>query len=264
MWFPNHELRHPWDTPGYWNFSGGTQPPWTSARHGTNSLKVVYGFNMRWQCLPLVVKLSVWQMSWPKKRTKQNRTTVAWANQDRAGSVSDALDLESTYTGLHKHTDCEGPPSVTSEVALRMNQEFPPWPSGLRTWRQWLGLGSDAEAVYRSRLQLGFNPWPRNFRMPRVQPLKKKKKKERNKNVTCYFNVCVGHFSLQLGSCRGIRLKLFRPCYFIISNSVRHFLWPQSAKTIFMRYYGLCETRKFGSLCICGFIFSKSQFLIML
>ena len=28
------------------------------------------------------------------------------------------------------------------------------------------------------QLQLRFNPWPKNFHMPRVQPFKKKKKKK--------------------------------------------------------------------------------------
>lgn len=32
---------------------------------------------------------------------------------------------------------------------------------------------------HRSQLQLGFHPWPRNFHMPRVQPSRKKKKKEK-------------------------------------------------------------------------------------
>ena len=36
---------------------------------------------------------------------------------------------------------------------------------------------------HRLQLQLGFNPWPRNFHMSRVQPKKEKREREREGNV---------------------------------------------------------------------------------
>ena len=45
---------------------------------------------------------------------------------------------------------------------------------------QWVKDLGDAAVGYRSQLQLGFNPWPRNFHWLKVQPKKKKKEKEKN------------------------------------------------------------------------------------
>ena len=41
---------------------------------------------------------------------------------------------------------------------------------------------------HRSKLWLGFDPWPRNFHVPWVQPKKKEKKKEKKVLIrTIYF-----------------------------------------------------------------------------
>ena len=73
-----------------------------------------------------------------------------------------------------------------------MQWEFPLQHSGLRVrlqqlrslWRHWsvLGLCSGLKDVALlqpwHRCQLEFNPWPRNFHMLQVQPLKKRRRKE--------------------------------------------------------------------------------------
>ena len=43
-------------------------------------------------------------------------------------------------------------------------------------WRNGLKDPVSPQLCHRSQLRLRFNPWPRNFHMPWVQPLKKKKK----------------------------------------------------------------------------------------
>ena len=67
-----------------------------------------------------------------------------------------------------------------------MDQEFPLGPSGLRIQLQQLGsmgkLGLDPQSSTALKaelqLQLKFNPWPGNFHMLQIRPLKKKKKKD--------------------------------------------------------------------------------------
>ena len=63
--------------------------------------------------------------------------------------------------------------TAAARVPLKAQVRFPTWGSGLKD----LAL---LQLRCRSQLWLGFNPWPRNFHMPRVQSLKN----NNNKKIT--------------------------------------------------------------------------------
>ena len=62
-------------------------------------------------------------------------------------------------------------PTAVARVAVEIWVRSPAWYSGLK------------DLVLPQWLKLGFSPWPRNFHMLRVQPLKKKNSNPRENEV---------------------------------------------------------------------------------
>ena len=76
-------------------------------------------------------------------------------------------------------------------------------------------LGKDLtlpQLRHRSQLQLGFNPWPRNFHMPQVQA-----KKSLISKLPCHFSSGFFHFTFQLWEFYHLyQWELFMPQVIII------------------------------------------------
>ena len=100
--------------------------------------------------------------------------------------------------------------------------EFPLWPSGLRIHLQQLRL----------QVQPGFNPSTRNFHMPWICPLKKKKK-EKKQNL---YGICITVIQDPTQEAQGVRcwstrhslssgLEPTRPCQSSLQNPAFVFLF---------------------------------------
>ena len=62
---------------------------------------------------------------------------------------------------------------------------------------------------FGSLLRHGFDPWPRNFHMPQVQPKKTKKKKKKKKKMP-FFSLCSIHYS------EGNMKVYIRTCHYVL------------------------------------------------
>ena len=117
-----------------------------------------------------------------------HRSQLAWELAYAAGAVKKENPKDSTQKLLELINKFSKYQDTILTYTNRL-QEFPLWRCRFMIWRclfggtglipglaQWVKVLVLPQLCHRSKLWLGFNPWPGNFHMPQVQP---KRKKER-------------------------------------------------------------------------------------